>query len=76
VVGAEEGVNCTRDQSVLTTICRNWRKGGILCFAPRRKPVVSEMVTVILRPVVQPQENLEAKPRGLNGVGVVPLCLD
>jgi hypothetical protein len=72
VAGAEEGVNCTQDQSVLATICRNWRKGGISCLAPHHEPVVDEMVTVILRPVVWPQEDLEAMTHGLNGVDVVP----
>jgi len=28
---AEEEGNCTRDQSVLATICRNLGKGGIPC---------------------------------------------
>ena len=43
-----------------------------LCVAPPREHVVSEMVTVILRPVVRPQEDLETMPSGLDNVGVVP----
>jgi hypothetical protein len=43
-----------------------------LCLAPRREHVVSQMVTVVLRLIVWPQEDLEAMPRGLYGVGVVP----
>jgi hypothetical protein len=31
MAGTEEEIDCTLDQSVLTTICRNFRKGGILC---------------------------------------------
>ena len=66
VASAAEEVTCTRDQSMLATICRNFRKGGI------REHVLGMMVTVILRLVVRPQENLDAMPRGLDGVCVDP----
>ena len=33
VAGAEDESNCTADQSVLATICRNFRKGGALQLA-------------------------------------------
>ena len=40
--------------------------------APRHEHIVCEMVTIILRLFVWPQEDLQAMPRGLDRVGVVP----
>jgi len=71
MAGAEEGVN-------LHGTYRCWRRyaeigGKVLfpCLAPHCEHVMSEMETVILRPAVRPQEDLEGMPRGLDGVGVV-----
>jgi hypothetical protein len=41
-------------------------------LAPHREHVMSEMVMIVVPPVVLPQEDLEGKPRGLGGVCVVP----
>jgi hypothetical protein len=43
-----------------------------LGLAARREDVLGKMVMVILRIIVGPQEELEAMPRRLDGVGVVP----
>ena len=42
------------------------------CLAPRREHVVRKVEFVVFPPVVLPEEDLHARPRGLDGVGVGP----
>ena len=42
-----------------------------MCLAPRCKHVVCEMVVIVFPPVVLPEEDLDASPRGLDRICVV-----
>ena len=50
-VSAEE-VNCTRDQSLLATICRKLRKGGIPVPNGRRPPIIDPSNTLSTSPPI------------------------
>ena len=57
--GAEEGVEFYESSSAFR-------------HAPRRERIMSQVVMIVLPPVVLPQEDLEGTPRGLDGIRVVP----
>lgn len=44
-------------------------------FAPCREHVLSELTSVVVRPLVGFKVRLDVSPRGLSGIGVIPLFI-